>query len=161
MQLKDKVAIITGASSGIGRAAALLFAKEGAKVVLGARRQGLLDRLVEEIRDDRGTATALAGDVKEAEYARRLVELAERMFGGLDAGFNNAGILGDLGPIADMAPETWHDVVATNLTSAFYASKYQIPAMLRRGGGSGHRDLRLGHHRAPGGDGPRRPADPV
>ena len=136
MQLQHKVAIITGASSGIGKAADLLFAREGAKVVLGARRLELLDRVVEEIHKGGGEALALAGDVQDPEYTKRLVDLAESTFGGLDVGFNNAGTTGSMGPIIDMTPENWRDVVATNLTSAFYAAKYQLPAMLRRGSGS-------------------------
>lgn len=136
MRLHDKIAIVTGASSGIGRAAALVFAEEGAKVVLGARRHALLDGLAEDVRRGGGDAAVLAGDVRDERYAARLVDLAERAFGGLDIGFNNAGIVGDLGPIPDMAAETWRDIIDTNLTSGFYAAKHQIPAMLRRGGGS-------------------------
>lgn len=92
--LDHKVAIITGTSSGIGRATAKLFAREGANVVVAARRQKELDLLVDEITRDNGNATALAGDVKEEPYAKALVELAVGQYGGLDIAFNNAGILG-------------------------------------------------------------------
>src|SRR5688572_8895994 len=92
--LANKVAIITGASSGIGYASAKLFAKEGAKLVVGARRQRELDGLVGEIVGAGGTAVALTGDVKDEAYARALVELATSRFGGLDVAFNNAGTLG-------------------------------------------------------------------
>lgn len=92
--LSNKVAIITGASSGIGRASAILFAREGASVVVGARRQPELDTLVEEIRHEGGQAVSLAGDVKSETYARALVELAVGRFGGLDVAFNNAGTTG-------------------------------------------------------------------
>ncbi|MGL6051516.1 MAG: SDR family NAD(P)-dependent oxidoreductase, partial [Aeromonas salmonicida] len=92
--LSNKVAIITGASSGIGRASAILFAREGASVVVGARRQPELDLLVEEIRNKGGQAVSLAGDVRSEPYARALVDLALTRFGGLDIAFNNAGSTG-------------------------------------------------------------------
>jgi NAD(P)-dependent dehydrogenase (short-subunit alcohol dehydrogenase family) len=136
MQLDKKTIIITGASSGIGAAAALMFAAEGANVVLGARRKSLLNQLVAQIMQSDGQAVALAGDIKNEEYAAELVRLSKSEFGGLDAAFNNAGIMGDMGPVTDMKPGNWHDVIATNLTSAFFAAKHQIPAMIARGGGS-------------------------
>lgn len=136
MRLKNRTVIVTGASSGIGTAAALVLAAEGANVVLGARREKLLDRLVEQIARSRGNAVSLAGDVKDEDYAAALVRLAKSEFGRLDAAFNNAGIMGDLGPVPDMETTNWHGVIATNLTSAFFAAKHQIPAMKERGGGS-------------------------
>ncbi len=136
MQLKNKTVIITGASSGIGAAAALLFAAEGANVVVGARREALLDQLVAQIIQRNGRAVSVAGDIKEEAYAVELVQLAKSEFGGLDAAFNNAGIMGDTSPIPDMQAKNWHDVIAVNLTSAFFAAKHQIPAMKERGGGS-------------------------
>ncbi len=134
--LKDKVAIVTGASSGIGRAAAKLFAAEGTRLVVTARRQSELDRLVEEIKADGGEALAVAGDIREEALAQRLVETATERFGGLDIGFNNAGIVGELGPIGQMASASWRDLIETNLTSAFLGAKYQAPALEARGGGS-------------------------
>lgn len=136
MELKDKTIIITGASSGIGAAAALLFASKGANVVLGARRQAQLNTLVGQIEQSNGNAVCLAGDVREENYARDLVDLAEKKFGGLDGAFNNAGTTGDMGPTPDMASSNWHDVLAVNLNSGFYAAKHQIPALRNRGGGS-------------------------
>ncbi|MGY3901125.1 SDR family oxidoreductase [Aeromonas lusitana] len=134
--LSDKVAIITGASSGIGRASALLFAQEGGKVIVGARRQPELDLLVEEIRHGGGQAISLAGDVKNEAYARALVELAVECFGGLDIAFNNAGTTGTPGSLQEQELTQWQETLDTNLTSAFMGAKYQIPAMLARGGGS-------------------------
>jgi NADPH:quinone reductase-like Zn-dependent oxidoreductase len=89
--LSHQVAIVTGASSGIGRAAAKLFAHEGAKVVVAARRRQELEALVDEIAAAGGAAAALAGDVGDEAFARALVELATARFGGLDVAFNNAG----------------------------------------------------------------------
>jgi NAD(P)-dependent dehydrogenase (short-subunit alcohol dehydrogenase family) len=134
--LTNKVAIVTGASSGIGRATARLFAEQGAKVVVAARRQGELDTLVQEIAEQGGEAVALAGDVKDEAYARALVELATSEFGGLDIAFNNAGIVGEMGPVSDISLDSWHATIETNLTSAFLGAKYQVPAMIERGGGS-------------------------
>ncbi|MEH0023001.1 MAG: SDR family oxidoreductase [Desulfobacter sp.] len=132
--LDDKVAIVTGASSGIGRATAKLFAREGANVVVAARRQKELDLLVDEITRDNGNATALAGDVKDEPYAKALVELAVDQYGGLDIAFNNAGILGACTSTPDIALAAWENTIATNLTSAFLGAKYQLPAMLKSGG---------------------------
>ncbi|RUV07705.1 SDR family oxidoreductase [Mesorhizobium sp. M1A.F.Ca.IN.020.06.1.1] len=134
--LTEKVAIVTGASSGIGRATASLFAEQGASVVVAARRRAELDALVGEIETAGGTAIGLAGDVRDEAYARALVELAVERFGGLDIAFNNAGTVGLMAPVPEMAPATWHDTIDTNLTSAFLAARHQIPAMLERGGGS-------------------------
>jgi len=134
--LRDKVAIVTGASSGIGRAAAKLFAAEGAKVVVGARRQQELDLLVTEIAKGGGSAVALSGHVQREQYAKDLVELAVGEFGGLDVAFNNAGILGELGSVCDLSVAGWHDTLEVNLTGAFLGAKHQIAAMVNRGGGS-------------------------
>lgn len=102
MELESKTIIVTGASSGIGAAAARLFASEGANVVLGARRSGELEALAETIKQANGRAVLLAGDVKDEDYADALVDLATREFGGLDGAFNNAGIVGTMGPVPDM-----------------------------------------------------------
>ena len=135
--LSGMVAIITGASAGIGYETAKLFAREGAKVVVGARRQAELDALVVEIAKADGNAVALAGDVKDEAYAKALVELAVDQFGGLDIALNNAGTLGQMGiSVPDMPLAEWDNTLATSLSSAFLGAKYQIPAMLKRGGGS-------------------------
>jgi NAD(P)-dependent dehydrogenase (short-subunit alcohol dehydrogenase family) len=134
--LNGKVALITGASSGIGQAAARLFAREGARVVVAARRQKELDALVREIVQADGQAVALAGDVTDEGYAKALVELATSAFGGLDIAFNNAGTLGDLAPLPETTRATWDHVIESNLTAAYLAAKHQVPAMVARGGGS-------------------------
>lgn len=134
--LTNKVVIITGASSGIGYATSKLFAREGAKVVVAARRQPEQDALVEEITGTGGHAVALAGDVQNEAFAQALVELAKAHFGGLDVAFNNAGTTGAMGATTDVSLLEWEETISTNLTSAFLGAKYQIPAMLERGGGS-------------------------
>ncbi len=134
--LAEKVAIITGASSGIGYATARLFAREGAKVVATARRQAELDRLVAEIEETDGEAIAVAGDVKDEALARALVDMAVGRFGRLDIAFNNAGSIGAMGPVTGLSLADWHDTLDTNLTSAFLGAKYQVPAMIDGGGGS-------------------------
>jgi NAD(P)-dependent dehydrogenase (short-subunit alcohol dehydrogenase family) len=135
-RLTGKVAIITGASSGIGEATARLFASEGARVVAGARRTGELNRLVSEIEASGGKAVALSGDVCDESYAWALVHLAETAFGGLDIAFNNAGTLGEMAPTIGVSVASFLETVTTNLIAAFLAAKYQVPAMLRRGAGS-------------------------
>lgn len=134
--LTNKVAIIAGASSGIGHATAKLFAAEGAKVVVGARRQAELDTLVKEITAAGGAAVALAGDVTDEQYAAALVRTAVENFGGLDVGFNNAGVIAPMGNTTEIELADWHRTLDVNLTSAFLAAKHQIPAMIKRGGGS-------------------------
>lgn len=134
--LANKVAVVTGASSGIGRATALLFANEGAAVVVGARRKAELEKLVNEIEARGGRATCVAGDVKDEQYARALVQTAIDRFGGLDVAFNNVGTLGHMGPTPEISADAWRNAIDTNLTSAFYGAKHQIPAMLQRGSGS-------------------------
>ncbi len=132
--LKNKVAIVTGASSGIGYATAKLFSQEGAKVVVGARRKQKLDELVDIIKEEGGKAIALAGNVTNEEYAKALVELAVSEFGSLDIAFNNAGILGVSGSTPDITLEEWNNTINSNLTSAFLGAKYQLPEMLEKGG---------------------------
>jgi NAD(P)-dependent dehydrogenase (short-subunit alcohol dehydrogenase family) len=134
--LANKVAIITGASSGIGRAAAVLFARHGARVVAAARRLHELEQLVEEIAAEGGMAHSCAGDVADERFAKRLVDTALAEFGGIDIAFNNAGTVGDLESVPAMPLANWNTVLATNLTSAFLAAKYQLPALAARGGGS-------------------------
>ncbi|ATG44565.1 Dehydrogenase with variable specificity [Phaeobacter piscinae] len=136
MELKDKTLIITGASSGIGAAAALLFAAEGANVVLGARRQAELQTLADQINQSGGRAACLAGDVTEESYSESLVALATEAFGGLNGAFNNAGIMGDMGPVEQMDAANWNAVLTANLTGAFFSAKAQIPALRARGGGA-------------------------
>ncbi|WP_149194445.1 SDR family oxidoreductase [Luteimonas suaedae] len=134
--LAGRTAIITGASSGIGRAAALLFAREGARLVVGARRSDALAQLVDEIERAGGEATACAGDVRDEAYADILVDTALTRFGRLDIAFNNAGSTGAMGPATDMTLADWRDTLDTNLTSMFLGARRQMAAMLDAGRGS-------------------------
>jgi NAD(P)-dependent dehydrogenase (short-subunit alcohol dehydrogenase family) len=134
--LMTKTAIVTGASSGIGYATAKIFAQEGANVIVTARRSDELDSLVAEIVNAGGSAVAVAGDVRDEGLATSLVRTAIERFGGLDIAFNNAGIVGETGPVSGLSSDGWRDTLETNLTSAFLGAKHQVPAMIDRGGGS-------------------------
>ena len=134
--LENKVAIITGASSGIGRSAATLFGRHGAKLVVTARRKSELDELVCEIQSSGGEAVAIAGDIRSEDHVRQVTERAIDQFGRLDIALNNAGAAGVMAATPDLSLEDWSEAIATNLTSAFLCAKHQIPAMLSNGGGS-------------------------
>jgi NAD(P)-dependent dehydrogenase (short-subunit alcohol dehydrogenase family) len=134
--LDGKIAIVTGASSGIGRATASLFAREGARLVVTARDRSGLDVLVAEVEAAGGEAVAVDGDVSDESVARELVEISLERFGGLDVAFNNAGINGTLGSVTDLSLADWRETLDTNLTSAFLGAKHQVPALVERGGGS-------------------------
>ncbi|WP_223266928.1 SDR family oxidoreductase [Luteimonas gilva] len=134
--LRDKVAIVTGASSGIGRATAKLFAAEGASVVLAARSAGPLRTLADEISAAGGSATARAGDVRDEDFAASLARAALEAYGGLDIAFNNAGAIGQMGATPEIGREGWNEAIDTNLTGSFLCAKHQLPLMVERGGGS-------------------------
>ncbi|TQN63452.1 SDR family oxidoreductase [Agrobacterium tumefaciens] len=134
--LENKVAIITGASSGIGRATARLFAEQGAAVIINARGAAALEDVASGIRQTGGRVHTVVGDVGIEETHARLTEAAMTIFGGLDIAVNNAGAVGTMKPLAEISVEEWDHVIAANLTSAFLGVRSQIPAMLTRGGGS-------------------------
>ncbi|MCZ7851219.1 SDR family oxidoreductase [Agrobacterium salinitolerans] len=134
--LDNKVAIIIGASSGIGRATATLFAAHGAAVVINARGEKALEEVAGEISGAGGRVHAVAGDAGVAETHARLTDAATSVFGGVDIAVNNAGGVGAAKPMAEISPDEWAYVLNVNLTSAFLGARYQLPAMLQRGGGS-------------------------
>lgn len=136
MTFTNKTIIVTGASSGIGAAAARLLADAGANLVLAARRDAMLGDVRDSLDENAAKAVVLAGDVRDEAYNKALVDLAIERFGGLDGAFNNAGTLGELGPVPDMTLANWQQVLATNLNSGFLAAKYQVPAIKAAGGGS-------------------------
>ena len=132
--LQGKVAIVTGVSSGIGGAAAKLFAREGAQVIVTTRRQPEFAALVDEIQDSGGEAVAEVGDVRDEALAIGLVETARRRFGGLDIAFNNAGVLGEMVALETLTADDWRETLEVDLTAAFLTAKHQAPAMADRGG---------------------------
>ncbi|MFJ6944415.1 SDR family NAD(P)-dependent oxidoreductase [Streptomyces wuyuanensis] len=133
--LSGKVAMITGASSGIGAAAARLFAEEGAAVVLMARRKDRLEELVEEIRGSGGQALGVAGDVVSCDDVERVVSAAVDTFGKLDAAFNNAGFATAGTPLHEIDDRTYEQTVDVNLRGVWNCLRHQIPAMLASGTG--------------------------
>lgn len=134
--LKDKVTIVTGAASGIGRAIALGYARAGARVVVSDVSAQGGEETVALVKKAGGDALFVAADVANPEDCRKLVERTLQAYGRLDAACNNAGIGGDLAPTADYTVEGWNKVIAINLTGVFLCMKYQIPAMLKTGGGA-------------------------
>ena len=133
--MKDKVALVTGASSGIGRATAAAFAAKGAKVVLAARRQEELDSLVAEIESGGGKATAIKTDVSKAQDVERMVDHAIDTYGRLDYAVNNAGIEGAIANIVDLAEDDWDSVLDINLKGNYLCLRYEARAMLAGGHG--------------------------
>lgn len=134
--LQDKVAIITGASSGIGRAVVLAYARAGAKVMVSDTDTAGGEETVALVRNAGGQAFFACADVTRAEDCQALVERTISVYGRLDIACNNAGIAGDLAPTADYPLAAWQHVLAVNLTGVFHCMKYQIPAMLKAGGGA-------------------------
>lgn len=136
MLLADKVALITGASTGIGAASARLFAREGACVVLSARSEDKLIGLVDEIRAAGGQAVHVVADVSRDEDCEAVVAAAVGQFGRLDVAFNNAGVGPEGMPLADGSPAAWEATLAINLAGVAQCMRHEIRAMRAGGGGS-------------------------
>ncbi|HVE65719.1 MAG TPA: glucose 1-dehydrogenase [Thermoanaerobaculia bacterium] len=137
MRLKDKVALITGAGSGIGREAALLFAKEGASVVGVDMNEDAGKETVAAIGKEGGRATFVRADVSRAADAEAMVAAAKKAYGRLNVLFNNAGIFpANDGSVLETDEKTWDLVLSVNLKGVFLGCKYGIPALLESGGGS-------------------------
>jgi NAD(P)-dependent dehydrogenase (short-subunit alcohol dehydrogenase family) len=136
MRLEGKVVVVTGAASGIGRASALAFAAQGAKVVAVDRDAAGLAQTAQAIGDIGGSALAHPADIAVEAEARRYVELAQETFGGLDAVYANAGISGGLTPLLEQTVEHWSEVLRVNLIGPFLAIKHAAPVLAAKGRGS-------------------------
>jgi len=136
MRLKDKVALVTGASSGMGLEIARLFAGEGASVVVVARRKDRLTALVDQITASGGKAVAVAGDVTREEDVRNAVQTAVTTYGRLDIVINNAGLMDRMDPVADLDDDIWNAVIDVNLTGPMRFFRAAIPEMEKAGGGA-------------------------
>ncbi|HON87326.1 MAG TPA: SDR family oxidoreductase [Bacillota bacterium] len=134
-RLEGKVAIITGAGSGIGKETSKLFAHEGAKVVLVDVSEAAGLSVLKEIRSDGGTGEFVSADVTSSSDCKRMVDFSVKKYGGLDILFNNAGI-GIFGDVTTLTEEEWDKELAVNLKGVFLGSKYAVPEMRKRGGGS-------------------------
>lgn len=134
--LQGKTALVTGGASGIGRAIALLYAREGAKVLVSDLDAQGGEETVRQVRAAGGEAFFVKADVSRAEDGRMLVERAVQAYGRLDIACNNAGIGGPLSPTADYPEEAWQQVIGVNLSGVFYGMKHQIAQMQRQGGGA-------------------------
>jgi len=134
-ELRDKVGIVTGGTSGIGRDAAVLFAKAGAKVVVAGRREAEGKETIDLVRAAGGEGLFVRTDVSKAADVQALVQKTVEKFGRLDIAFNNAGIEGNWMPIAEQSEEDWDRTIDINLKSVWLSLKYQIRQMLKQGGG--------------------------
>lgn len=134
--LKDKVAVVSGAGSGIGRAIAEEYAKEGAKVVVTDINEAHGEETVAAIKANGGEAIFVKADSSSAEDNKRVVDAAVEKYGRLDVACNNAGIGGPAVPTGEYPLDGWDKVIAVNLNGVFYACRYQLEQMLKNGGGS-------------------------
>ena len=136
-RLANKVALITGGASGIGKASCLIFAREGAKVVAVDLKKEAAQATVDEIRAAGGEASAFAADVSKAKDCEAMVKFAEDTYGALHIAFNNAGVFHpDDESVTNTTEDIWDMVIDVNLKGVFLGCKYEVPALLRAGGGS-------------------------
>jgi NAD(P)-dependent dehydrogenase (short-subunit alcohol dehydrogenase family) len=137
MRLADKVALVTGGGSGIGKASCLLFAREGARVVVVDLKKETAEATAREIEDAGGMAKAVAADVSKAKDAEAMIRFAEKNFGRLDVVFNNAGVFHPKDEsVTNTTEDIWDMVIDINLKGVYLGCQYAIPALLRAGGGS-------------------------
>ncbi len=135
MKLKDKSIVVTGASSGMGKAIVELFAAEGAKIIAVARRKERLDELAASLKDAPGVVIPFVGDVSREETMVGALELAVKEFGRLDVLVNNAGIMDDMSPIGDVKNEKIESVFAVNVYGPMYSMRKAVQIFLEQGGG--------------------------
>ncbi len=135
MRLKDKVAIVTGSTSGIGEATAVLFAREGAKVVVVGRRQREGQRVVKKIRDEGGDAIFVQSDVSNEEQVNQMIDRVVKTYGKINILFNNAGVMA-ANKLHETTNDQWDLVMNVDVKGPFWCSKYAIPHMKKQGGGS-------------------------
>lgn len=133
MDFKDRVVVVTGAGSGIGKATALHLAREAARVVLVSRTRDELDAVAREIGDEARTLV-VTGDISKVEDMQHLYDEVEKRFGRLDGVFAHAGINGVWAPVESLTPEEWERTIRTNLTGTFLTVKYAVPLLKRQGG---------------------------
>ncbi|HRH65578.1 MAG TPA: SDR family oxidoreductase [Bacteroidia bacterium] len=134
--LENKVTIVTGAGSGMGKAIAMLFASEGASVVCADLNETNLNSVISEIEAKNGKAAKVIVNVSKPEDCKRMIETALNQYGGLDVLVNNAGIMDDFIPVGDVTDDVWNKVIGVNLNGVFYASREAVQVMLKRGKGS-------------------------
>jgi len=135
MKLQDKVAVITGAGRGLGRAIALLFGKEGARVVINGRNQGQIDHVAQELKALRKNAIAVAADVSDENQVQILVQKTLETYGTIDILVNNAGVRGPIAPLHKISLAEWEETLRGNLTTAFLCAKVVIPTLIEKRSG--------------------------
>ena len=131
----NKVALVTGGNTGIGRATALAFAKEGAKVVIAARREGEGMKVVEEIKAQGTDGIFIRTDVSKVSDLKTMIEKTIKQFGRLDFAFNNAGIEESPAPLKEKTEALYHQIMDVNVKSVLFSMQYEIETMLKQGGG--------------------------
>ena len=134
--LEDRVVLVTGASSGIGRESAKVMAAHGAKIVAAARRESEIAETVQQIEAAGGTATYIVTDVTDGSQVERAVQHAVTTFGGLDAAFNNAGVLEKRESLHEVEDDHFDQIINVNLKGVFLCMKYEIGYILEHGGGA-------------------------
>lgn len=133
--LEGKVALVTGASSGIGHAAALELARRGARVIASARRLGPIEQLVQQLEREGFSAQAIQADINVEEDVKRLVAATIETYGRIDIAFNNAGTEGAFTPFVEQSNETYDEIFDANVRGVFWSMKYEAEAMLAQGSG--------------------------
>lgn len=134
MELEGKVALVTGAGSGIGKSTAKLFAQEGARVAVLSRTAEEIEQTAQEIRDAGGEAIAFTADISKPEDIQEVAKAVDQRWGQLDIVFAHAGVNGLWAPIDEIEPEDWEKTVSINLNGTFYTLRYTVPLLKRQGG---------------------------